>query len=65
MPPPALQIGHRVRHAQRLLETGQSIAEAAAATGFDDQSHLHRHFRRSLRMRPGVYQHRVGVGPRA
>lgn len=59
LPPHALQIAHRIRRAQRLLETGQSIAATAAATGFADQSHLHRHFRRSLGMTPGDYQNRV------
>lgn len=57
--PHALQIAHRIRHAQRLLETGHTIAETAAATGFADQSHLHRHFRRSLGMTPGEYQQRL------
>jgi AraC-like DNA-binding protein len=56
LPPHALQIAHRIRRAQRLLEAGDSIAEAAAATGFADQSHLHRHFRRSLGMTPRQYQ---------
>src|SRR3954467_2669407 len=48
LPPHAWQIAHRVRRARRLLEAGTSIAETAATTGFADQSHLHRHFRRSL-----------------
>jgi AraC-like DNA-binding protein len=56
LPPHALQIAHRVRRARRLLETGHTVAEAAARTGFTDQSHLHRHFRRSLGFTPGRYQ---------
>lgn len=59
LPPHALQIAHRIRRAQHLLETGHSIAEAAAASGFADQSHLHRHFRRSLGMTPRNYQTRI------
>jgi len=59
LPPHALQIAHRIRHAQRLLEGGRTIAQTAAATGFADQSHLHRHFRRSLGMTPGTYQNRI------
>jgi AraC-like DNA-binding protein len=59
LPPHALQIAHRIRHAQRLLETGHTIAETAAATGFADQSHLHRHFRRGLGMTPREYQKRL------
>lgn len=58
LPPHALHIAHRVRLARRLLEAGQSIVATAAATGFADQSHLHRHFRRSLGMTPGQYQQR-------
>jgi AraC-like DNA-binding protein len=60
--PHALQIGHRVRAARRLLETGQTIAAAAATTGFADQSHLHRHFQRSLGVTPGEYQRRFTAG---
>lgn len=56
LPPHALQIAHRVRRARKLLEAGHTAAEAAAWTGFTDQSHLHRHFRRSLGFTPGQYQ---------
>jgi AraC-like DNA-binding protein len=56
LPPHALQIAHRVRRARRLLEAGHTAAETAARTGFTDQSHLHRHFRRSLGFTPGQYQ---------
>jgi AraC-like DNA-binding protein len=58
LPPHALQVAHRVRAARRLLEGGETIAETAAATGFADQSHLHRHFQRSLGLTPGEYQKR-------
>lgn len=63
LPPHALQIALRIRRARRLLESGTSIAETAAATGFADQSHLHRHFRRSLGLTPGAYQRRFGSPP--
>jgi AraC-like DNA-binding protein len=56
LPPHALLIAHRVRHARRLLEAGTPIAVTAAATGFADQSHLHRHFQRSLGTSPGAYR---------
>jgi AraC-like DNA-binding protein len=59
LPPHAFQIAHRVRRARRLLEAGHSPAEAAAWTGFTDQSHLHRHFRRSVGFTPGQYQRLV------
>jgi AraC-like DNA-binding protein len=58
LPPHALQVAHRIRAARRLLEAGETIAETAAATGFADQSHLHRHFRHSLGLTPGEYQRR-------
>jgi AraC-like DNA-binding protein len=68
LPPHALQIAHRIRHARRLLEAGQTIAATAVATGFADQSHLHRHFQRSLGLTPGEYQRRFkpwdGASPR-
>lgn len=56
LPPHALQIAHRVRMARRLLEGGQPVADAALAVGFTDQSHLHRHFRRTLGITPTQYQ---------
>lgn len=59
LPPHALQVAHRIRRARRLLEAGQTIAQAAAASGFVDQSHLHRHFRRSLGVTPAQYQRRL------
>lgn len=59
LPPHALQIAHRIRIARRLLEAGEGIAATAYATGFVDQSHLHRHFHRSLGMTPATYQQRL------
>src|SRR6266487_2686572 len=61
LPPHALQLAHRIRIARRLLEAGETIAEAAATTGFADQSHLHRHFQRSLGMTPAEYQRRFNA----
>ena len=58
LPPHALQVAHRGRKARRLLETGETIADTAAATGFADQSHLHHHFQRSLGLTPGEYRRR-------
>jgi len=60
LPPHALQLAHRIRAARRLLEAGRTIAETATATGFTDQSHLHRQFRRSLGLTPGEYRRRFG-----
>jgi AraC-like DNA-binding protein len=58
LPPHALQVAHRVRAARLLLEAGETMAATAARTGFADQSHLHRHFQRSLGLTPGEYQKR-------
>jgi AraC-like DNA-binding protein len=48
-------LAQRIRAARRLLERGTPAAEAAARTGFFDQSHLHRHFTRTLGMTPAAY----------
>ena len=64
LPPHAMQIAHRIRTARRLLEAGETIASTAQTTGFADQSHLHRHFHRSLGMTPATYQqHFRAPGP--
>ena len=55
LPPHRYQIAQRVRLARRLLERGEPVASVAAATGFVDQSHFHRHFRRSLGVTPRQY----------
>jgi AraC-like DNA-binding protein len=57
-PPHSVALAHRIHRARRLLERGEPIAGIAAATGFADQSHLHRHFRRSLGLSPGEYRRR-------
>ncbi len=62
LPPHALQLAYRLQAARRLLEAGEPIAETAIATGFSDQSHLHRHFVRGLGLAPGAYQ-RCFVAP--
>lgn len=54
--PPHAYLNHvRVHQAKQLLATGQPIAEAAIATGFADQSHLHRHFKKMIGVTPGQY----------
>lgn len=56
LPPHAYQVQARLRQARRLLKAGMGIADAAISSGFHDQSHLHRNFRRSLGITPGQYQ---------
>jgi AraC-like DNA-binding protein len=52
-------ISTRVEQSRKLLFQGMSIAEAAARTGFCDQSHLNRHFKRILGITPGKYVRRI------
>lgn len=43
--PHAFQLIHRLSLARTLLRTGTAAAEAAVASGFTDQSHLHKFFK--------------------
>jgi AraC-like DNA-binding protein len=45
----------RIRHAQRLLESGATPALTAFATGFSSQSHFTERFRRTLGVTPALY----------
>jgi len=51
----------RVLHAQALLRQGATLAIAASESGFCDQSHLSRRFKRLCGMTPGQYQARSTV----
>jgi AraC-like DNA-binding protein len=53
--PHAYLTGRRIDHARRMLLCGQSPAEAATASGFYDQAHLTRHFRRYLGTTPARF----------
>lgn len=55
MPPHAYQTQLRINRAKWMLRDRQPIAAVAASTGFADQSHLTRHFRRLVGMTPGRY----------
>ena len=55
LPPHRFVLAQRIRAARRLLERGVAPGEVAQQTGFFDQSHLHRHFTRTLGMTPGAY----------
>ena len=55
LPPHAYQNHVRVRQAKRLLVAGWSITNAALETGFTDQSHFHRHFKKMVGVTPGQY----------
>lgn len=45
----------RVRHARTMLRAGSAPADVALRTGYADQSHLTRHFRRLVGVTPGQY----------
>lgn len=55
MPPHVYLTQVRVARAKNLLAVGLPIAEVAALTGFVDQSHLTRHFKRTVGVAPGQY----------
>jgi AraC-like DNA-binding protein len=53
-------MSRRVDRARRLLLDGRPPGEVAAVTGFYDQSHLTRHFRKLVGVTPGRYARRDG-----
>jgi hypothetical protein len=59
MPPYAWLAQHRVARARVLLEQGHRPADAATLTGFADQAHLTRWFRRVVGVTPGAYRNGV------
>ncbi|WP_353860328.1 AraC family transcriptional regulator [Azospirillum formosense] len=56
VPPHAFALQERLNEARLLLRAGESIAAVAADTGFTDQSHLGRCFRRAFGVTPGRYR---------
>ncbi|MFD0685792.1 AraC family transcriptional regulator [Actinomadura fibrosa] len=55
MSPHAYQTHLRIRRARELLRSGMPITEVAVASGFYDQAHLARHFKRIVGLPPGRY----------
>ena len=55
VPPHEFQTQVRITNAQRLLRDGHSISDAAVETGFFDQSHFSRNFKRITGLTPGKY----------
>ena len=56
LPPHAYLNQLRVRRARRMLDDGLPAAEVAVRTGFADQAHLTRHFKRVVGVPPAAYQ---------
>ena len=59
MPPYAYLESVRIRHAQRLIETGKPLAEVAAEVGFSSQSHMTHRFKKIIGATPGQYAEQV------
>ena len=56
VPPHAFWLQERLNDARLLLRAGEPVAAVAADTGFADQSHLGRCFRRAFGVTPGRYR---------
>jgi AraC-like DNA-binding protein len=65
LPPHAFQLQLRVDRAKALLARGLDIASVAQRTGFADQSHFTRVFRRSVGVTPGKFPRYPGARARA
>jgi AraC-like DNA-binding protein len=59
LPPHTYLTQARVERARALILRGQNLASVAAETGFADQSHLTRHFKRILGITPGQYRNSI------
>jgi AraC-like DNA-binding protein/quercetin dioxygenase-like cupin family protein len=59
MPPYAYLESVRIRHTQRLIKAGVSLAEAAAEVGFSSQSHMTRQFKKIIGVTPGQYAQHI------
>jgi len=55
-PPHEFLINVRVEKARQLIAKGHPLAFTAMATGFYDQSHLNKHFKRIIGLTPGQYR---------
>jgi AraC-like DNA-binding protein len=59
MPPYAYLESVRIGRAQRLIECGKSLTEAAFEAGFSSQSHMTNRFRKIIGATPGQYAQQV------
>jgi len=58
IPPHQYVMARRVECARRMVNQGNALHTVAAEVGFNDQSHLTRHFKRAFGVTPGAYQAR-------
>jgi AraC-like DNA-binding protein len=66
--PHRYQVMRRLDRARHLMQTGASLADAAVASGFADQSHMTRQFKKAYGISPGRWQRTTSllkVGPLA
>jgi AraC-like DNA-binding protein len=56
LPPHAWLLSHRAERALRLIRRGETLADAAMASGFCDQSHMTRVFARHHGFTPGAWR---------
>jgi AraC-like DNA-binding protein len=54
--PHAFQTDMRIRHARRLLRSGEAPSEVALQCGFADQAHFTRHFKARTGVTPAVFR---------
>ncbi|HJU55129.1 MAG TPA: AraC family transcriptional regulator [Pyrinomonadaceae bacterium] len=60
-PPHEYQTQVRIAHARKLLLEGKPISHVALETGFCDQSHLSRNFKRIVGMTPGQFSSQSNI----
>jgi len=53
----------RLQRAREMIKTGEPLAGIAVETGFTDQSHLNRQFKKAFGMTPGRWAALVGIDP--
>jgi AraC-like DNA-binding protein len=61
LPPHTYQIQSRLRLAKKLIQQGVKMMDVALDSGFHDQSHFHRHFKRAMGVTPGIYAKAVSA----
>jgi AraC-like DNA-binding protein len=62
LPPLAWHLQRRIQEAKHLLMRGEGIATTALRTGFADQAHLTRHFKRLVGVSPARYAQGARAG---